>query len=192
MHRKDDIHATGMLFQPIRLQLSSVANARTKCSTGRPRGSSEHVPVTAFITSIQQSTPLAKTSPLPPFSNPMPTYLFGLVLHTLNARPNSIDITKVLSAEGGNGTIGCRRGDDTQVIVELVDQRSAGGDVELGNVILRNIIQMLHKGAEGVAVGKFGALAAEAQEGLPGVLPRLLPVAAQRREGRISSPVIGR
>ena len=134
-----------MLFQPIHLLLSSVANARTKCSTGRP--------VTAFITSIQQSTPLAKTSPLPPFSNPMPTNLFGLVLHTLNARPNSIDITKVLSAEGGNGTIGCRRGDDTQVIVELVDQRSAGGDVELGNVILRDVIQMLHKGAEGVAVG---------------------------------------
>ena len=83
----------------------------------------------------------------------MPTYLFGLVLHTLNARPNSIDIAKVLSAKGGNGTIGCRGGDNIQVIVELVDQRSAGGDVELGNVILRDVVQMLDKGTEGVAMG---------------------------------------
>jgi len=82
----------------------------------------------------------------------MLTTLLGLVLNTLDARPNGIDITEVLSAEGGNGTVRRSGRDDIQVVVELVDQRSAGGDVELSNVILRNVVQVLDQGAEGVAV----------------------------------------
>lgn len=79
--------------------------------------------------------------------------LFGLVLDTLNACPNGIDITEVLSAEGGNGTISRSGRDDVQVIIELVDERSSGGDVELGDLILGDVVQMLNEGTEGVAVG---------------------------------------
>jgi len=102
--------------------------------------------------SVQQPIPSGPNIIAPSVSQ-FRANLFGLVLHTLNARPNSIDIAEVLSAEGCNGTIGRRGRDDTQVIIELVDQRSASGDVELGNLILRNVVQMLDKGTEGVAVG---------------------------------------
>ena len=79
--------------------------------------------------------------------------LFGLVLNTLNARPNGIDITEVLSAEGANGTISLSGRDDIQVIIELVDERSSGGDIELGDLILGDVVQMLNESTEGVAVG---------------------------------------
>ena len=82
-----------------------------------------------------------------------PKYLLGLVLNTLNACPNGIDITEVLSAEGGNGTISLSGRDDVQVIIELVDERSSCGDVELGDLILGDVVQMLNESTKGVAVG---------------------------------------
>jgi hypothetical protein len=39
------------------------------------------------------------------------------------------------------------------VLVELVDQRNAGGDVEFGDVVVADALEVLHQAAQRVAVG---------------------------------------
>ena len=99
------------------------------------------------------------------------TYLLGLVLDTLNTRPHSINITKVLSTEGSNGTIGRGSGNDVHVVIKLINEGSAGGDVELGNIGLGDVIKMLDKSTEGVAMSGNDNVLAGLEVGDDTVLP---------------------
>lgn len=87
----------------------------------------------------------------PPTSNKT-VHLLGLVLDALDTSFDRGDVTKVTAAEGANALIGGGR-DYIHVVVELVDEGSAGGNVELGDLGLVDIVQMLDEGAERVAVG---------------------------------------
>lgn len=73
---------------------------------------------------------------------------------------------------GGTGSSSLRvqvlatRLDRLEVLVQLVEQRDGGRDVDLGDLFLRQVVQHLDDGAEGVAVGSN-------QHGLAGLELRL-------------------
>jgi len=94
-----------------------------------------------------------------------------LVLDSLNSRSDSIDITQVLSTERSNRTIISRSGDHIQIVIKLVNERSAGGNVELGNLILGNVVKVLHKGTERVAVSSDNDVLSGLEVGNDLVLP---------------------
>ena len=43
--------------------------------------------------------------------------------------------------------------DRAQIVVELVDQRDAGRDVQIDHVLLRHLVQVLNERSQAVAVG---------------------------------------
>lgn len=43
--------------------------------------------------------------------------------------------------------------DRLQIVVEFINERDAGRDVELENLFLSEVVEILHKGAEAVAMG---------------------------------------
>ena len=51
------------------------------------------------------------------------------------------------------------------VVVELVDERDAGGDVEAGDVVVGDAVEVLHQGPQAVAVGGHQHGAAAGQVG---------------------------
>lgn len=76
--------------------------------------------------------------------------LFCLVLDTLDASTNGILVSEVSSLKRRKGTL-LRNG--FQIIVEFVNQRSSGGDVQVTDFALVNVVQVLDQSTEGVSVG---------------------------------------
>mmetsp|Transcript_7598 Transcript_7598/g.22264 ORF Transcript_7598/g.22264 Transcript_7598/m.22264 type:complete len:374 (-) Transcript_7598:147-1268(-) len=95
-------------------------------------------------------------------------YLFRLVLDSLDARANGILVSEVSSLQGGKGSL---LGDGFQVVVEFVDERGSGRNVELGNLALVDSVQVLDEGPEGVSVGGNDDRSAVRQLGGDGFLP---------------------
>lgn len=112
--------------------------------------------------------------------------LLGLVLHSLDARPNSVLVAEVPSAQRAERTL---LRDGLHVVIQLVHQGSAGGDVELGDDILADVVEVLNEGAEGVPVGgdDDGLVRLELGDDV------LLEVGRHALEGRFEAlrPVIG-
>ena len=61
--------------------------------------------------------------------------------------------------------------DGPQVVVELVDQRLAGGDVELHDVVVADVVEVLDQGPKAVAVGADQHRAPGAQVGGDQLVP---------------------
>ena len=43
-----------------------------------------------------------------------------------------------------------------EILVEVVYERNASGDVELDDLVLRDVIEVLHQSSESIAVGSLG------------------------------------
>ena len=68
--------------------------------------------------------------------------LLRLILHTLNMRLDGILIPQVASIQRSKQTL---LGDGFHIVVQTVHQWRASGDVQLGDDILTNAIQLLHQ-----------------------------------------------
>ena len=76
--------------------------------------------------------------------------LLGLILHPLDPRPNGLLIPQVPSVQRAERPL---LRDGLHVVVQLVHQRRAGGDVQFGDDVLADAVQLLHQRAQRVAVG---------------------------------------
>ena len=76
--------------------------------------------------------------------------LFRLVLDPLDAGADGLLVAQIPSLEGFDRSV---LRDGLEVLVQFVDERGAGGDVELGDLRLVDPVQMLHEGPQGVSVG---------------------------------------
>ena len=62
-----------------------------------------------------------------------PYFLLGLVLHTHDALTNVFLVTQVATSQWTDGVL---LWDGLEVLIEVIDQRHGGGDVQLGDLIV--------------------------------------------------------
>jgi hypothetical protein len=65
-----------------------------------------------------------------------------------------------------------------ELLIELIDQRDAGGDVQTDDVVVRHLVQVLDQGAQTIAVGRDDHFLATLDRGHD----RLMPVGEEPRD----------
>mmetsp|Transcript_55 Transcript_55/g.90 ORF Transcript_55/g.90 Transcript_55/m.90 type:complete len:258 (+) Transcript_55:200-973(+) len=95
-------------------------------------------------------------------------YLLSLTCNSPNSSLDTFLIPQITSLQRSNG-IGVRNG--LKILIQLINERNTGGNVESSNLIFGNAIQMLDKRTEGVSMRRNEELLAISDGRSHGIFP---------------------